>query len=164
MPVCSRQLLHPPIPIDLDTGSAALEYLVGVEAGNDHHGRELEHEGRQKGHGDHDAPDADKIVDHHEFRITAAADDPRGHRHLVGGAKARHAKDENEIQGHLAGFGGDIGRDGRVQVDNGHAEKEQEGGGTHANPHEHELEGLGVGLDDVHSAAPYRFSNQDRRR
>ena len=100
----SGELFHPRIAVDLDARRAALKDLIGVETGNDHHGGELEHEGGQTGNGEDDAPYADKVVDEDEFRVAAAADDTRGHGHLVGGTEARHAEDREEIQGQLVGL------------------------------------------------------------
>ena len=74
MPVCSRQLFHPRVPITLDPRREAFEYLIGIETGNDRHRWEFEHESRQKGHGNDNPPNTDEIIDQHEFGITAAAD------------------------------------------------------------------------------------------
>ena len=142
-----RQLLHPPIPIHLDARCAAFEDLIGVEAGNDGHGGPFEDEGGQQRHGDHDAPNTDKIIDENEFGIAAAADDTGCHGHLVGSSEARYAEDGDEVQRHAAGFLGQVGRNGGVEIHHGHTEQEQKGRGADTDPQKHELEGTGVGLD-----------------
>ena len=152
------------ITIHLNERRAALEDLVGVEAGDDHRGRPPKDEGRQQGQGDHDAPNADEIVDHDELRVAAAADDTRGHRHLIGRAKPRHAKDQKEIQGHPVGLRRQVGGDSGVQVHDGHPQKEQDGGCAQADAHEHELEGLGIRLNHVHPTAADSLADEHRRR
>ena len=151
-----RELFHPAEAVAFDHGGDAFEHLIRVEAGNDRHGMPMENEGREEGKRQNDAPDADQIHAEYVFCITAAADDTRIRRHLVGRSDAGDRKDDQKAVGKCFGFFADfIGRNDR------RAEKEQRDARENADADEDQLHGFCILLRFLDFAFSDRFADDD---
>ena len=64
----------------------------------------MKYERAKEGEGEHDAPDADEVVDKHKLGISATAHDADVDRHLVSRAHARDAKYKQKVLCHGIGL------------------------------------------------------------
>ena len=151
-----RQLFCPLEAVALDGGGCAFENLVAVQAEQHDCGIPLEHKRAKEGHGQHDAPDADKVVDKDKFGVPAAAYDADVDRHLVRRAHARDAEHQQKVFCHVVGLGGEI-----VEIQNEGANDKQRNPRDQADAKENELKGSDVLAQLLHVALAHRFADDD---
>ena len=152
------QLFRPAEAIALDGGGCALEDLVAVQAEQHPHGLPLEHECAQERERQHNAPDADQVVDKHKLGVSAAAHDANVDRHLVCRAHARDAKHQQKLLCRGVGLGGEI-----VKLQNKRADDKECDARDDADAQEDDLHGLNVFAQLLHVPRSHRFANDDCR-
>ena len=154
----SRQLFDPFEAVCPNCRSCALEELVAVQAEQHRCGRPMKDERAEEGEGEHDAPDADQVVDKDKSGVTATAHDADIDRHLIGSTHARDAEHQEKVFGNGVGFGGEI-----IKIQNEGADDKQRHARDQADAQENDLHRFDVFAQLGHIALADRFADDDRR-